>query len=809
MKNRIAEELIDPAWYESAASCGECGHKLLPNPPALRAAKQAVLARLLRRFAAQSFQTQYFRPAGRLAEIRPGQVLLTEDGQFSDLQSDRTALPLALMRLADIADRYRWNGNARWPDGLKRRLLRAAAHYCRLEADCPDKGPSRFHMSLFCLPVCAANIYCALLPDMEAAGADPDADPETAEACRQLQRVLLQAWLLPERNDHTDRHPISPERFRGHVWWVGANALTYRPVLASALILQSAEMMDTLVYVARHIFTPTCAAHVTDSFWPEGICADGFGWGHGRQAYCMGYPTQGLITGLKILAETVGTPWEAELEGLDFYWLFHYMRGITWSEYHSVPAPMQSRVIFLQDHRFQDKPVPTVDVYVCKMASYLTGRLARWMTDDQRHEAAQLLAAGKTPLPGYPEGYYEGTRYFWNNDDLIAKSSGFYFYVNMASCRCDGVESADTMADTRNFFTADGSYVILRDGHEYQKAMGTWQTSRLPGVTERSLSNAEIHSETNWTGYKSLHNFAGGVAHGSHAAAAFIFEKDGRRQADGAGVVRGDFTREILGVVAYKAYFVLGHTVVCLGAGITDRHPEYGRSIRTTVNNTAWRGDIELLNKTGRPIRVLTQATAFPLRESPIYLRHAGIFYGFYNGADGLLCLEAEQRRTDWYGLNRGNKDIPDESVPVMELFIDHGPARRNAGYAYCMDAGQDTSGFIRRMPALLANDIRVQAVESADGQTLQGVFYEPDGACRGSRYAIRIDRPAVWMMETDGDEYCLSVCDPLQCREPVTVTVQLSQAGSDAVVEIPVRLPTGFETGRPVTVTGRWSHGK
>ena len=806
MKNRIAEELIDPAWYASAYTCDECRYRIKRNTPALRAAKQDTLDRLLQSFARKSFQTMYFRPAGRMAEVRPGQTLLTEDGWFSDLARDATALPLALMRLADMADRYRWNGDARWPEGLKGRLIRAAAHYGRLEADRPDRGPARFHESIFCMPVCAANIYCALLPDMEAAGASPDAQPETAEACRQLLRVLLQVWLLPERGNHTDRHPISPERFRGHVWWVGGNGLTYRPILISAMILQSAEMMDTLVYVARHILTPTCAAYAKESFWQEGICADGFGWGHGRQAYVRDYPTNGLLTGLKILAMVVGTPWQTELEGLDFHWLFNYMRGMTWAEYRRVLAPMQSRVIFLQDHRNQDKPVSIIDIQLQQMASYLTDYLSRWLTADQRQEAMKILAMGETPLSGYPSGFYEGTRYFWNNDDLIVKSPEFYFYVNMASSRCDGVESADSMNDTRNFFTADGSYVILRRGDEYKEAMGTWQTSRLPGVTERSLLNSEIFTETNWSGYNSRHNFAGGVARGENAVASFIFEKDGRRQADGAGVIRSKFTREILGVLAYKAYFVIGRTIVCLGAGITDRHPEYGHPIHTIVNNTAWRGTIELLDGAGRTERTLTGSESFTLGNAPICLRHDGILYGFYGGTSGQLRLEAEERKTDWYGLNRGNKNVPDVIVPIMEIFIDHGQAPNDAVYAYFMNSDEkERTESTRWIPRPLLNDTRIQAVESADGQILQGVFYGPGGTCRGSLYEIHMDHPAVWMLETGEDGYSLSICDPLQCPRSVTVTVRLGRTGSDEIAEIPVSLPTDFETGRPVTVTGRW----
>ncbi|MCZ8510978.1 hypothetical protein O9H85_00710 [Paenibacillus filicis] len=202
-------------------------------------------------------------------------------------------------------------------------------------------------------------------------------------------------------------------------------------------------------------------------------------------------------------------------------------------------------------------------------------------------------------MDGYPSGYYKGVRYFWNNDDLIKKTNKLYFYVNMASNRCGGVEFAHTMADKLNLFTADGSYVIARDGDEWAKSKGAWEITSLPGITARHVKTAMLVPETNWSGYNSIHPYAGGVARGENGAAAFIFEKDDERKPDGGGVKHLQSNKEIFGLKAYKSYFIMEDTIVCLGAGISDQQPDLGSEIRTTINQTKWATDI-LYHKSGK-----------------------------------------------------------------------------------------------------------------------------------------------------------------------------------------------------------------
>ena len=50
-----------------------------------------------------------------------------------------------------------------------------------------------------------------------------------------------------------------------------------RPVFYAAVLLCTPEMMDVLAEVAKRALTPTSHGNTDESFWKEGICADGLG----------------------------------------------------------------------------------------------------------------------------------------------------------------------------------------------------------------------------------------------------------------------------------------------------------------------------------------------------------------------------------------------------------------------------------------------------------------------------------------------------------------------------------------------------
>lgn len=711
--------------------------------------------------AAQPFLCHYYREA--LLEMEAGNMekCLLPTGWFQDLDEGVHSIQTALQRLACIAVTYHWKQGRPWPEGpLKENVLKGIVNYCARELGREDKGNSRFHMSIFRVPACVLNVYFALYPELK------DAKEGFLGEVRQIiLKTALQTFTLPERGDETDQNPFSVERFQGHVWWEGANALSYRPVFRVALACRSEKLIRVLTEVAVRSLTPTCAA--CPGFWREGMCADGFGWGHGRQSYNSGYPTEGVLAALDILTFLKGTVWEKELARVSWSSIVRYMEGISWSTFRGRNAPMQTRNIFYRKDQIDAKSLTTSMEYALEIRELLRNHFMEYLSSEE-----------VSALENFSEESQEGIRYFWNNDALVRKDRQGYFYFNMASNRCDGVEFADSIADKRNYFTADGTYVIMRDEREYREAFGTWQVCHFPGATERYLPNREILTEVNWHGYRSVHPFAAGATSGCYGLAGFIYEKDGSREADGKGEIYDHYTREILGVMAYKSVFLFGDTMLFLGAGITDRKPEYGRHIHTTVDNRSSFGTAVIQES-----------------EEAVSVFHDNMRYTICKIEGNEIVVSQEERRTHWADLNEGNRDERDESVPVLEIIIDHGLAPVDGKYAYYIERNVSDSGQSQEeKPVILANTIGVQAARQND--VVQAVFYDNEAAVKVDENTIlRVSHPCAVLLKKEADGFEITVCDGLQQDNLGEITVYYGSLEWKIAVEKKVM------TGKPVTV--------
>ena len=802
--SEIIKDILKKSYYESAYNCKACNYKVPVNTQREVAEKKKALEKLLKEKAKIPFRSESYHDILDSINVQELENLLSEDGRFIDLNENVEDSLKGIVRLANIAEKYHWHSGLPWKKDEKKCFLKAVIRYCKIEADREDLHESRFHSSIFKFPTAAINIFYSLLPEMinieKNKGTGMGGDE--IETYRQLLRVGLLPWTVPLRDDHTDKHPISVERFRNHVWWVSANALGYRPLLYSALMFRSVEMMDVLVYVATHAIYPVSSTNEKDAFWKEGICADGFGWGHGRQVYNTGYPADGMQGIFTIFQCAKNTPWEKALDSLDFRWMFNFIRGITWGAYKKYSAPMQGREIFKKRDISSIKYCKEEEYAMLLMKSLKDSVYDKLTADECREVDDYIKNGGADGLKG-PEGYYDGIRFFWNNDTLIKKTKSYYFYVNMASSRRDGVEFADQMADKRNYFTADGSYVILKDGDEYSDAMGTWDVSRLPGVTERDLKNKEIKTETNWHGYRSKYNFAAGVFRGSNGVAGFIFEKNGKREADGAGIVYDDFTHKILGVRAYKAYFYIGDTVMCLGAGISDVYPDLGKAIQTQINNTKWKSNVNILSKEGKILEVIQEENTLMYNEKPLYLSHAGIIYGILPDGNSEIVISTKKKKTHWQDLNFLNDKVKDKVCPVFELSLNHGKKPVDESYAYYMYCGDlESCTYLKEKElVVLSNSKSIQSVANSNQSIVQAIFYNSEITLKTRMRDIRVSSTSAIMLETSENAYYITVCDATQNRDLKSITVSICEKGEVRWKEVCIQMPTKSLIGKPVSV--------
>lgn len=727
--------------------------------------------------------------AGR--DCRDCLPLLQADGHFSDLKdgelckvvdgnaaNSAVGIVEALNRVWTIAETFRKGEMSVESDPeLWDRCQKAILHYGEFEISRLNTS-SRFHSSCFAVPTAAVNIYFCFLPQMDAVEKGLVEDEQLAATCDMLKMLGLQAWTQPYRNDETDENVVSVERFRHHVWWVGGNGVGYRSVLPVAFMLHSAAMVDVLSEVCQRAISVTSHNTCQTSFWNEGFTADGAGWGHGRQCLVWGYPIDGTLNALNQLSILKGSPWEKEVTRENKNALFNYFRGSNWYYYKGYILPCLDR----NSMSYKDSPQHIrYDVMLSQLISDWSGSF----TADELAEIKALHAEAlenDIVMKDY-DGLYNGTRWFFDNDDLIKKNDRYHIMVNMASCRCDGIESAAGFADSYNFYTCDGSTLFQKSGDEYRNALGAMDVTAFPGVTAREGMD-RLEPVTNWRGYTSRHDFAAGATlGGENAVAGFIFEKQNASEKDGVND-RGDnagMNAMLYGVQAYKSYFMLGDYFVCLGAGVSNLAPEIEGTVRTSIEQTEKRGRIyEFKGRKG----------------VKWYVHEGGFAYSAFPEYASKLHCYVENRKTGWVRRNRSNEGregLP-ETVEMFGMYFDHGREVIDDEYGYVVYAGEG-------LPAkeycfeVLSNDRRVQALRSADGRVVEAVFYDDAAALKARGLELKVSHPCALLIEYHPEGIAISVSDALMDPFCTEITIDLN----GRAIRCP--LPSGALLGKPATI--------
>lgn len=739
--------------------------------------------------------------------------LLGKDGRFSDLNSteeqferenayqqgyenttdDRVGIFIAgaLNRIYQLADACR-KGRLEKTSELTDKLWKAVVHYGNLEISRPNDKP-RFHASCFAIPTAAVNIYFACTEDMDRAERG-EGNKYLKNACDMLKVLGLQAYTQPLRRDETDKNVVSVERFRNHVWWVGGNALAYRSLLPVAVMYSSVPMLDVLTEVCQRGISMTSQITYDDSFWTEGFTADGAGWGHGMQCLIWGYPIDGTSSALNMLGMLNGTPWAKQLSRENADALMNFFRGGSWYYRDGYRLPCLDRNSY--EYRDKEEAIP----YYKMLRNVVKNWLSSFSPEEQK-ELQQLLAEAETNrirMKGTEKGVYQGTRWFFNNDDLMKHTPDYHLMINMASVRCDGLESA-AFADNYNFYPTDGMTLFQRHGNEYFQIMGGWDVTASPGVTARE-GMERLTPVTNWRGYCSRHNFAAGAADGAdYAAGGYIFEK--MHGADKENVNdKGDrkVKNELLyGFKAYKGYFVLGDYLVALGAGVTNNCPDMEGHIRTTLDQTARVAPVYLWKK-GKKTDVAEGSMLLDARKmKDTWVIQEGQFA--YQGLpeyQANLYVASESRPAHWAKMNARNKKksgLP-EKVSVLRLWTDHGQSPKNDTYGYTVYLGKDEPA--RKLPfEVLRNDTLIQAVRSTDKKVVEAVFYPEAPVLKAKGLTLEVSAPcALVLRETDTECY-VSVTD---ARMDATLKeITLVWNGQKIVVP----MPQGISCGKSVTV--------
>ncbi len=786
----ILEKLLPKALWESAYSCDECEY-LLPKLSKEEYDEKKNALKLIRHKLAE---TPYRNGQYKMCDGWDI-ALLKDDGTFSDLDDDNNGALTALRRIACSFEKMRYSANNHtYTTKQQKAFLKAIVHYCDIEASRTDTGATRFTNSVFALPTCTANIYMAMLPDMEAVEEGISQDSLYQKTAELLLKCSLQCWTLPLRGDHTDSHPISFERMRRHLWWESGNCLGYRLLFYTAVMFLSPEMMEAVVATSIKAFSVTSHNTNDESFWKEGFTADGIGWAHGRQPAFQSYPGDGMRYTLFPLQHLRYSPWEKDIAKIDFDVAINYIRGSTWNQYKGHPAqPLTTRNMFSKDDG-EKRPLLYIDI-----ASNILMHFSDLLTKEQRNELRQLYSERyDLKMEGQPDGRYMGARFFFNNDILAKRSDSDYFMLHMASKRSDGAEFCHTFADCRNYYASDGAYLIMKNGDEYAKSKGAFKLSKMPGVTAREIENEKLLPGINWSGFHSVHDFCGGAVSGKYGASGFIFEKDKTKSVDAAGVLATDANPEVYDVIAYKGCFIFDKAIVCLGAGIKNLNTSLDGNITTSVNQTSRRGAIVYNNKDVDSV-IKNQDECFIELEDDVFVSQDGISYYIYSEfTDGKVILSSKRERTNRHFLNASNPEGVDEDVDMFRLYINHGMAEEEKAYAYMMYTGDDTDGIKGCKPEIISNTKKLQAVRC--NAMVGAVFYDETAILDTQRYTLSASAPAVMLIKEENDSLSIALSDPLQ-KEKCKMILTLYDKEKDTPKNITVTMPQGENSGRTTLV--------
>ena len=632
---------------------------------------------------------------------------------------------------------------------LEIKLYKAINNYCEAEISRPNVH--RFHTSCYLCPTTAATCYFLLYNEIN----KKEASPIVVKLGKNLQKISFHAFTQPIRYDVNK--PYSPNQYRNHVWWVGGN-FAYRRVVLCAAACNDVKMFDTIWQVCMGAISTVSFNTAKTAFWNEGFTADGAAWGHGKQSYAFGYGIDSANGIMRILNKFKNSPWMGKtLTDEKFNILLNFASSMLWLQYRKRPClTINGRHNLYAGADYSGKRVVS---YLQQLSNLNPSAKVKEKIKNLREKFDKEATITAT-----------GTRYFWNNDDLVMRGKNYYAFVNMTCARSLGPESVD--CDSRlNYNIADGSTMLLQKGDEYDYSKGAWDFSTPPGTTCRKWSNLPT-KVTYWEGLTGKHNFAGGIG-GDIGCCGFIFEKKVLKKYKRYSKILAP----TLGVKAFKSYFMLDGIMVALGAGINNFKPEIDADIITNLNQTALRSPVIYGIGTQKSAKNATIEKTFDMSKikKNLWCIQDDIAYIVMpQYTNSSVSIFAKEKETKWNLLSERNskkKNLP-KTVKFFSMSINHGkkPSPKLGGtYAYivmmqCLSAKKVIEIIKSKRIEIVANNKKIQAVWDNKLKVAQMIIYSPSGIYNYNSLKVKSLSPAIVQVRKMSDgKMRISVADPLQ----------------------------------------------
>ena len=333
-----------------------------------------------------------------------------------------------------------------------------------------------------------------------------------------------------------------------------------------------------------------------------------------------------------------------------------------------------------------------------------------------------------------------GNQNFWRSGYQVQMARGQYFMsVKTHGPFVKKIESING-ENLLGAYLNDGVSLVQRTGREYHDIEAYWNWAMLPGITADTTlapGDAQVLKSNNEAA------FVGQVSDGTAGLSTMAYDR--------------------LGLQARKSYFLVGNTLVALGAGIAAKDT---KNVVTTVNQTYYKAPL-----------VSTEATPNSLR----WLWHDSIGYFFLAPGSQPKTL-VRTRKSNWPALDLASP--PAGAADVRKTCTILLPHSKTSDYAYAVQTGlgkTQVRDAARHFPAqVLANTRAVQAIAFND--RVLAAFYQPEKLRVSATVSIAADSPCLLIYKGTTPRPEVWVADPTRTLQHVRLSIN----GASQTIALP-----------------------
>ncbi len=278
----------------------------------------------------------------------------------------------------------------------------------------------------------------------------------------------------------------------------------------------------------------------------------------------------------------------------------------------------------------------------------------------------------------------------------------------------------------------DGVSLVQRTGREYRDIGAYWNWAMLPGTTcDTTLApgDAQVLKSSNQA------TFVGQVSDGVAGLSTMAYDR--------------------LGLQARKSYFLVGNTLVALGAGIEAKDT---KNVVTTVNQCYYQAPL-----------VSTEATPNSLR----WLWHDSISYFFLTNSNQPKTV-VRAKKSAWPAVDAASSAVPPSGAELRSTCTILLPQSKKSDYAYALQTGLDQTqarAAARHFPVqVLANARAVQAIKFND--RVLAAFYQPEKLRVSATLSIVADSPCLLIYKRTTARPEVWVADPTRTLQHIRLSI-------------------------------------